>query len=109
MLDTDGYLVEGTMSNVFMVKCGILMTPDLTLCGVAGIMRARLLELAQRHSIESGIQPVDPDTLLQADEVFICNSLIGIWPVIGVDEHAFTKGPVTAYLQTLLLDEPVSQ
>ncbi|MGB5717844.1 MAG: aminodeoxychorismate lyase [Gammaproteobacteria bacterium] len=109
MLDTNGHLVEGTMSNVFMVKGGILMTPDLTLCGVAGIMRARLLELAQRHSIESGIQPVEPDTLLQADEVFVCNSLIGIWPVIGVDEHAFTKGPVTAHLQTLLLDEPVSQ
>ena len=91
-----------------MVQGGQLMTPDLTLCGVAGIMRARVLELAKQHSIESRIQPVDPDTLLQADEVFVCNSLIGVWPVIGIDEHVFPKGPVTTHLQTLLLDERVS-
>ncbi|MGB5427528.1 MAG: aminodeoxychorismate lyase [Gammaproteobacteria bacterium] len=104
LLDTGGQLVEGTMSNVFMVKGGVLMTPDLTLCGVAGIMRARVLELAKQHSIESRIQPVTLDTLLQADEVFVCNSLIGIWPVIGIDEQAFPKGPVTARLQALLAD-----
>ncbi|MGB5177772.1 MAG: aminodeoxychorismate lyase [Gammaproteobacteria bacterium] len=109
MLDTGGHLVEGTMSNVFMVKGGLLMTPDLTLCGVAGIMRARVLESAKQHSIESGIQTIDQDTLLQADEVFVCNSLIGIWPVIGIGEQAFPKGPVTVHLQTLLFEEPVAQ
>ena len=104
LLDTGGHLVEGTMSNVFMVKDRVLMTPDLTLCGVAGIMRARMLELARQHSIESRIQPVTLDTLLQADEVFVCNSLIGIWPVIGIDKQAFPKGPVAARLQALLAD-----
>ena len=108
MLDTGGQLVEGTMSNVFMVTGGILISPDLTLSGVAGIMRARVLELANQHSIESRILPVEPDTLLQADEVFVCNSLIGIWPVIGIDEHAFQKGPLTTRLQTLLANEPLS-
>jgi 4-amino-4-deoxychorismate lyase len=102
LLDTGGHLVEGTMSNVFMVKGGILMTPDLTLCGVAGIMRARVLELAKQHSIESQVLPVELDALLQADEAFVCNSLIGIWPVIGVDEWVLPKGPVTARLQALL-------
>ena len=104
LLDTGGHLVEGTMSNVFMVKDGCLMTPDLTLCGVAGIMRGRVLELAKQHSIESRVQPINPDALLQADEVFVCNSLIGIWPVIGIDEQAFPKGPVTERLQALLAD-----
>ena len=104
LLDTGGHLVEGTMSNVFMVKDGLLMTPDLTLCGVAGIMRARVLELANQHSIESRVQAIEPDALLQADEVFVCNSLIGIWPVIGIDEREFQKGPVTARLQALPAD-----
>ncbi|MCG6900333.1 MAG: aminodeoxychorismate lyase [Gammaproteobacteria bacterium] len=108
MLDTAGNVVEGTMSNVFLVKDARLVTPDLTLCGVAGIMRARVLELAKQHSIATHTQPVALDTLWQADEVFVCNSLIGIWPVIGIDTQAFPRGPVTMRLQALLADEPMS-
>ncbi|MEN8205075.1 MAG: aminodeoxychorismate lyase [Pseudomonadota bacterium] len=102
MLDVGGDLVEGTMSNVFMVQDGVLITPDLQLCGVAGIMRARVLEMAAENSIVARIQRLDQDALLQADEVFVCNSLMGIWPVTGVDKHTFQKGPVTTRLQTLL-------
>ena len=108
MLDTAGSVVEGTMSNVFMVKDARLLTPDLTLCGVAGILRARVLELAKQHSIETRIQPLAPQTLRQADEVFVCNSLIGIWPVIGIDAQAYPKGSVTMRLQALLVDESMS-
>jgi 4-amino-4-deoxychorismate lyase len=104
MLDSDGELVEGTMSNLFMVKDGVLMTPDLQRCGVAGIMRARVLEMAAEHSIAARVQRVELDALLQADEVFVCNSLIGIWPVIGIDEHTFLKGPIITRLQTLLAE-----
>jgi 4-amino-4-deoxychorismate lyase len=102
MLDASENLVEGTMSNVFVVKDAVLMTPDLQLCGVAGIMRAHVLDMAAEHSIAARVQRLALDVLLQADEVFICNSLMGIWPVIGVDEHDYLKGPVTRRLQTLL-------
>jgi 4-amino-4-deoxychorismate lyase len=102
MLDSDRNLVEGTMSNVFMVKDAVLMTPDLQRCGVAGIMRARVLEMAAENSIVTRVQRVDQAALHQADEVFVCNSLMGVWPVIGIDERAYTKGPITAQLQTLL-------
>jgi 4-amino-4-deoxychorismate lyase len=105
MLDTAGNVVEGTMSNVFMVKDALLMTPDLTRCGVAGIMRGRVLDMATQHSIEVRIQHLELDALLQADEVFVCNSLTGIWPVTGIDEYAFSKGDVTTRLQTLLARE----
>ena len=104
MLDSGGDLVEGTMSNLFMVKDGVLMTPDLQFCGVAGIMRARVLEMAAASSIEARVQRLDQSALLQADEVFVCNSLMGIWPVIGIDEHTFLKGPVITRLQTLLAE-----
>jgi 4-amino-4-deoxychorismate lyase len=102
MLDTAGNVVEGTMSNIFMVKDALLMTPDLTRCGVAGIMRAWVLDRAKQHAIEARIQHLELDALLQSDEVFVCNSLTGIWPVIGIDEYAFQKGAVTTRLQTLL-------
>ena len=104
MRDSDGGLVEGTMSNVFMVKDTVLMTPDLQHCGVAGIMRARVLEMAAEHSIVARVHRVALDALLQADEVFVCNSLIGIWPVIEVDKQTFLKGPVTTNLQALLTE-----
>ena len=102
MLDSLGDLVEGTMSNVFMVKDGVLITPELQLCGVAGIMRAHVLELAAGSSIATRVRRIKVDALLQADEVFVCNSLVGIWPVISIDKLTFPKGPVTMRLQTLL-------
>ena len=105
MLDTSGDLVEGTMSNVFIVKDAVLMTPDLQRCGVAGIMRAHVLEKAAENLITARVQRRKVDALLQADEVFVCNSLMGIWPVIGIDEHAFIKGPVATRLQTLLMHD----
>jgi len=102
MLDADGRPVEGTMSNLFMVQDARLMTPDLTHCGVAGIMRGWVLDKAKQHAMEIRVQQIELKTLLQADEVFVCNSLIGIWPVTGIDGYAIRKGAVTSQLQTLL-------
>jgi len=102
LLDADGHLVEGTMSNLFLVKEGTLLTPDLQRCGVAGVMRTRVLELADRLSFAADIRQLEMQHLLAADEVFICNSLIGIWPVIAVDARGYKKGTVTARLQALL-------
>jgi 4-amino-4-deoxychorismate lyase len=102
LLDSDGYLIEGTMSNIFLVRDGELRTPDLTRCGVAGIMRTRVLELAESLSINTSVLPVELEHLREADEVFICNSLIGIWPVIAIDTGVYEKGAVTARLQSLL-------
>jgi len=102
LLDSAGYLIEGTMSNLFLVRDGTLLTPDLHQCGVAGIMRTRVLELADQLPIDVQIGAVEMGHLRAADEVFICNSLIGIWPVIAVDGSDYKKGAVTAQLQALL-------
>lgn len=102
LLDSAGYLIEGTMSNIFLVRDETLLTPDLLRCGVAGIMRTRVLELADRLPIDVQICPVKMKHLQEADEVFICNSLIGIWPVIAVDASDYGKGAVTVQLQALL-------
>jgi 4-amino-4-deoxychorismate lyase len=102
LLDTDGNLVEGTMSNVFIISGGVLMTPDLSRCGVAGIMRTLVLELAEQQGLDPRIAPVSLDELVRADEVFLTNSLIGIWPVIALGETAWRKGGITLQLQELL-------
>ncbi len=99
MLDTAGGLVEGTMSNLFLVRDGRLRTPALERCGVAGVMRARVLELAAQGGIACEVSELGLADLQAADEVFVCNSVIGIWPVRRVQNMEFTPGPVTRFLQ----------
>ena len=108
LLDTDDQLVEGTMSNLFLIREGVLVTPDLRQCGVAGVMRTRILELAGRLPIDTQVRLVEVRDLHAADEVFVCNSLIGIWPVVAVDSRSYEKGEITSRLQTLLETVPDS-
>ena len=104
LMDADGNLVEGTMSNLFIVSDGVLITPDLSCCGVAGIIRTIILEQAEQQGIDTRITKVSQQALLQADEVFLSNSLIGIWPVIAMGESRYRKGSITLQLQKLLAD-----
>lgn len=99
LLDGAGRLIEGTMSNVFLVRHGQLLTPALDECGVAGVMRARVLELAGRLGIPAAVAPLQPGDVARADEIFLCNSLIGVWPVRQFEQQAFAVGPVTRCLQ----------
>jgi 4-amino-4-deoxychorismate lyase len=105
MLDLDGHLVEGTMSNLFLVRRQVLLTPDLRRCGVAGIMRSIVLDQAERLALSARVQPLDITDLQAADEVFLCNSLFGIWPVCAVEGRRYRKGEITAQMQRLVQGE----
>jgi len=98
----DGQWIEGTMSNLFLVSAGCLLTPDLCHCGVAGIMRALVLELAADLGIPCRVQAIDSVTLAGADAVFVTNSVIGLWPVVVVGDHHYRIGELTRRLQTAL-------
>jgi len=101
MLDTNDQLVEGTMSNLFMVRNGILLTPDLSQCGVAGIMRETVMEVAQRRGIPCEIGRFALSELEMAEELFLTNSIIGIWPVHRADVCNYpAPGKITALLQS---------
>ena len=102
LLDAAGRPVEGIASNLFIVRRGALLTPDLQRCGVAGVMRSRLIDLARQQSLGMEIRRLAADELREAEEMFLCNSLIGIWPVVAVDGRPYRKGAVTARLQQLL-------
>ena len=80
--DAEGYLVEGTMSNLFWYRDDELFTPSLEYCGVDGIIRQRLIERAESLQIKVNIGRYLPAELQHADEVFLTNSVIGLWPVI---------------------------
>lgn len=101
MLDSHDHVVEGTMSNLFMAKDGILYTPGVKECGIAGIVREIVMEFAQRRNVALLEKKIDRDMLLRADEIFVTNSVIGIWPVKQLDQHRFGVGPLTRSLQEL--------
>lgn len=99
MKDINNHVIEGTMSNLFFVKEGILHTPLLSLSGVAGIIRDIIIKLAHRYGISVDENYCTPETLLAADEIFVTNSIIGIWPVKQLDANVYHVGPVTQQLQ----------
>jgi 4-amino-4-deoxychorismate lyase len=99
MLDVSGRVIEGVFSNLFLLRDGVLRTPDLSRCGVAGVMRAELLFQAASLSIPTEIADIGLDQLQQADEVFVCNSVYGVWPVCGYSALSWPVGPLTRKLQ----------
>jgi len=81
MLDTEGAVIEGVMSNVFALKGKRLSTPDLTEAGVAGITRRKILDAAAGYGLEPDVSRMMLADLEDADSLLFCNSLIGLWPV----------------------------
>lgn len=106
MLDINGNLIEAVFSNIFLIKNGALYTSDLSEAGVAGVMRRFILEtLAQQAGLKTYVTRLSLDDLTNADEVFVCNSLYGIWPVkklLAEQSKEFNLGAITHQLQTLL-------
>ena len=96
MRDGHGHIVEGTMSNLFLLRDGALLTPRLDECGVAGTMRATIIAWAQTVGLRVTECHLDDEDLRRADEVFLCNSLIGVWPVRRAVGRTWIPGPVTA-------------
>jgi len=95
MLDGAGHLIEGTKTNVFFVCEGRLITPELTEAGVAGVLREVVLAEAKRANFPVKIRPVRLAEALAAEECFLTNSLVHLWPVREIDGKAFAIGPVT--------------
>lgn len=104
MCDSSGRVIEGVFSNLFVVRNGELQTPSLARCGVDGVMRAEILARAAAAGVTTRIGDLDYAALLAADEVFLCNSQYGIWPVVALDSHSWPLGELTRKLQGLLAD-----
>ena len=104
MRDTSGRIIEGVFSNLFLVCQGVLHTPALERCGVEGVMRAEIIQRAQQAGIVVQVGDITLEQLLGAGEVFVCNSLYGIWPVRQLQDHVWPVGALTRKLQGLITD-----
>ncbi|MEH6504038.1 MAG: aminodeoxychorismate lyase [Cycloclasticus sp.] len=78
MLDTDGNVIEGTMSNLFIVKNDVLMTPKLDNSGVLGVIRCFLIQRAKQDGIDCKELELSLDDIKNADEIFMTNSLMPV-------------------------------
>lgn len=102
MLDTEGELVSGAASNVFIVRDGALATPDLRFCGVRGVMRERVLRAARELGVAATEEPLWPHDLEAAEEVFVTNAVRGIRSVIALGDQRWRSGAVTQRLREAL-------
>lgn len=102
MCNEQGCVIEGTMSNVFLVKGGGLLTPTIDQCGINGIMRQLVIEYAKKKDIPCQETQIPITMMQQADAVFLTNSLIGIWPVRKFEKHRYTGSKIINTLQESL-------
>jgi branched-chain amino acid aminotransferase len=110
--DVHNQLQSGSISNVFIVKNGALITPPTKTESrqspssvLPGITRAAVMEIAARQGIEIHTEPIDVNQLLDADEIFLTNSIMQIMPVCRIERKAIGNdkpGPVTLDLSNRL-------
>jgi 4-amino-4-deoxychorismate lyase len=105
LCDDSGAVISGVMSNLFWARGGELFTPDLSECGVAGVARVRLLRAAARLGIHAHIGRQLPDAILAADEVMICNSVIGVRRIARLDNFTWSSAGWTDTLKTALYED----
>jgi 4-amino-4-deoxychorismate lyase len=104
LADARGRVVEGTMSNLFVVRDGRVATPDLSRCGVVGAQRERVRELLADAGTPVEVADLEWRALEAADEVFLTNSLIGAWPVVTLGGRTWPVGPVARRVQAMLAE-----
>ena len=106
LLDTDGYVSEGSGENVFIVKSGKLYTPDLASC-LDGITRDAVMTMARDLGIEVIEKRITRDEMYCADEAFFTGTAAEITPIRELDDRQIgegRRGPVTEQLQSLFFD-----
>ena len=96
LLDLEGNVIEGTMSSLFFFRNGRLHAPDLSRCGVSGVQRKRVLEIGRRNGIETVTGHFGIELLMDADEIFLVNSVIGLWQVRRFEGIDWDKGQMSA-------------
>jgi branched-chain amino acid aminotransferase len=103
LLNTQGYLAEGSRSNIFLVKNKKIFTPSSDCGCLAGIIRKIVIELARKEGLRVFEQKIPPKDLFNADEAFLTNSLIEVMPLSKVNRRNIGSGQ-RGGISALLLD-----
>ena len=107
MLDADGYVAEGSGENFFIVKNGVLYSPDLDSC-LDGITRRTILDLAEELGINYEIKKLTVEDVLEADESFFSGTAAEVVPINSLDGDSIgsgSRGPITEKLQSTYFDQ----
>jgi len=106
LLDTEGYVAEGSGENIFLVRDGVLYTPDLT-SALDGITRRTIFTLAAEEGLDVVEKRITRDEVYIADEAFFTGTAAEVTPIREVDQRPIgtgTRGPITERLQSLYFD-----
>ena len=106
MLDVDGYVAEGSGENVFIVRDGVLYTPELTSC-LDGITRGTVIQLANEQGYEVREKRITRDEVYIADEAFFTGTAAEVLPICEMDNRTIgegVRGPITSLMQSLYFD-----
>jgi branched-chain amino acid aminotransferase len=106
LLDTEGYVSEGAGENVFMVRNGVIYTPDVASC-LDGITRDSILTIARDEGIKVVEKRITRDEMYCADEAFFTGTAAEVTPIRELDDRTIglgKRGPVTERLQSIFFD-----
>jgi len=106
LLDNEGYVAEGSGENVFIMRNGVLHTPELTSC-LEGITRQTILDFAADLNIPVKERRITRDEVYVADEAFFTGTAAEVLPIRELDGRAIgagKRGPVTEKLQAMYFD-----
>lgn len=107
--DIHGNIIEGTMSNLFLIVGEQVITPLLTQCGIQGIMRAYIISLLAKEKFDLVERSVSEKDVNNADRIFFTNSIIGLWFVNNINNTVFSSPKknhdcsIIAYLQNEII------
>ena len=107
LLDNEGYVTEGSGENIFIVRDGMIYTPDLT-SALEGVTRDTIMVFARDLGMEVEEKRLTRDEVYIADEAFFTGSAAEVTPVVELDNRTIgtgRRGPVTRKLQTLFFDQ----
>jgi len=99
LFDREDHVISAISANIFLVMEDRLLTPRLDRCGIRGVMRSQILAA---FGARCELRRMLVDMVREADEIFICNSVRGIIPVVAIDEQNYQIGPVTREIQAWL-------
>jgi branched-chain amino acid aminotransferase len=99
LLNCDGMLAEGTVSNLFFIRDQVLCTPDVASGILEGVSRKVVLEIAEQEKIPVEEGAYLPERLLEADEVFLTNTTYEVMPVTRMDQRVLPVGLITRQIR----------
>ena len=107
LLDSEGFVAEGSGENFFMVKDNKLITPDLDAC-LDGITRRTIISLAKELEVDFEERKIQLEEVLESDEAFFTGTAVEVMPINAINKKSIAdgvRGPITEKLQKAYLDQ----